>query len=346
MYYKIADLYYWDQMYKDIRNYIQVCEVCQKRAKMKRKEPLYYIQVGWAFERIEINLVGPLTITKQNNCYIIVATDYLIRWPEAKAVPDAGAETLAKFIFEDIVCRHGVPQVILSDNGKNFASEIVKILCEKFLIKHTFSSPYHPQTNGMVERLNRTLCNSLAKVKEQDENWDIHIPAVLFAYRTKRHSTTGYTPFQLAYGCQAKMLIETLLLVENIDTDKEITLEDSILQWVFELIDELPYQHNEAHRNTEKSQKKQKVRFDMNIRKEEFEIGDKVWVQRKDLENSRSAKFEDKRIGPFIIQSKLNNGAYKLQNLEGKTLLKYYNSDRLAKYHEKQNWQPVIVIDR
>ena len=142
------------------------------------------------------------------------------------------------------------------------------------------------------------------------------------------------------------MPIEALLPVENIDADKEITLEDSILQRAFELIDELPYQHSEARRNTEKSQKKQKVRFDMNIRKEEFEIGDKVWVQRKDLENSRSAKFEDKRIGPFIIQSKLNNGAYKLQNLEGKILLKYYNSDRLAKYHEKQNWQPVIVIDK
>ena len=84
----------------------------------------------------------------------------------------------------------------------------------------------------------------------------------------------------------------------------------------------------------------------MNIRKKEFKIGVKVQVQRKDLENSRSAKFEDKRIGPFIIQSKLNNRAYKLQNLEGKTLLKYYNSDRLAKYHKKQNWQPVIVIDK
>ena len=247
-----------------------------------------------------MNLVGPLLITKQNNHYIIVATDYLTQWPEAKAVPDAGAETLAKFIFEEIVCRHGVPQVILSDNGKNFASEIVKILCEKFLIKHTFSSPYHPQTNGMVERLNRTLCNSLAKVKEKDEDWDIHLPAVLFAYRTKRHATTGYTPFQLTYGRQAKMPIETIIPVENIEADTEITLEDSILHRAFELIDELPYQHNEARKNTEKSQKKQKVRFDATVRKEEFEIGDKVWVQRKDLENSRLAKFEDKRTEPFI----------------------------------------------
>ena len=108
----------------------------------------------------------------------------------------------------------------------------------------------------------------------------------------------------------------------------------------------MPYQHNEARRNTEKSQQKQKVRFDSKILTEEFEIRDKVWIQRKDLENSRSAKFEEKRTGPFIIQSKLNNGAYKLRTKEGKTLLRYYNSDRLAKYHEKQDWQPVIVIDK
>ena len=131
-------------MYRDIKNYVQACEVCQKRAKMKRKELLYPIQVGRAFERIGIDLVGPLTITKQNNRYIIIATDYLTRWLEAKAILNAGTEILAKSIFEDIVYRHGVPQVILSDNGKNFASEIVKILCEKFLIKHTFSSPYYP----------------------------------------------------------------------------------------------------------------------------------------------------------------------------------------------------------
>ena len=82
----------------------------------------------------------------------------------------------------------------------------------------------------MVERLNRTLCNSLAKVKETNEDWDIHIPAVLFAYRTKRHATTGYTPFQLVYGRQAILPIETTIPVEQPKENTEVNLEGSILQ--------------------------------------------------------------------------------------------------------------------
>jgi hypothetical protein len=101
----------------------------------------------------------------------------------------------------------------------------------------------------------------------------------------------------------------------------------------------------EALVNTKKSQQKQKEYFDARIRPEEFEIGEKVWIQIKALEKSRSAKFEDKREGPFIIQAKMNNGAYKLRTLEGKVLQKYYNSDRLAKYYEKQTWEPIIVIE-
>ena len=85
--------------------------------------------------------------------------------------------------------------MILSNNRRNFISEIVKILYKKFLIKYIFSSPYYPQTNGIVERLNWILCSSLTKVKKKDKNCNIYILAILFAYRTKRHTTIRYTPF-------------------------------------------------------------------------------------------------------------------------------------------------------
>src|SRR5438477_810741 len=163
MFYKIAERYYWDQMYRDIKKYVRTCEECKKRLKSKRKEPLHPIQVGRAFERIGIDLVGPLLITQQQNQYIIVAMDYLTRWPEARAVPDAGALTLVKFIFEEIICRHSTPKIILSDQGQNFISETVRILYEKFLIIHKFLFVYHPQTNRIVKRLNRILVNLLLK---------------------------------------------------------------------------------------------------------------------------------------------------------------------------------------
>ena len=195
----------------------------------------------------------------------------------------------------------------------------------------------------MVERLNRTLCESLAKVKGTDEQ-DLHISAVLLAYRTKRHTTTGYTPFQLVYGRQATLPIETIIPVE-LEQQEEIDLQGSILQRAYNLIEKLPRYHIEAQQNTEKSQQKQKEYIDKRVRFEEFEIGDKVWVQRKELEHSRSAKFENKRNGPYVIQEKLNNGAYKLSTIEGKILKGYYNSDRLAKYYEKQSWELIVLIE-
>src|SRR6185295_12486110 len=267
-------------MYRDIKEYVKTCEECQKRLKGRRTEPLHPIQIGRAFERIGIDLVGPLPITKQNNRYIIVATDYLTRWPEAHAVPNAGANTLAQFIFEEIICRHGTPKIILSDQGRNFISETVRILCKRFLIKHKFSSPYHPQTNGMVECLNQTLCESLAKVKG-DDDWDLHIPAVLLAYRTKKHATTGYTPFQLVYRRQAILPIAALLPIKP-HKETEYNLHDSILHRAFELIDKLPELQNNARKKTNESQQKQKEYFDVKIHPETFEIGDKVWIIRKD----------------------------------------------------------------
>src|SRR5215204_4846180 len=205
---RVLSRYYWPTLGKDIVEYIKTCDTCQRIGKPTRQEALHPLQVSTAFDRIGIDVVGPLDITEDGNCYIITATDYLTKWPEARAVPTADANTTAQFIFEEIICRHGAPNTILSDRGRNFIAQTVEELCKRMNIHHQLSSPYHPQTNGLVERFNRTLCETLKKISVNNKSWDKALPAALFAYRTVNHDITQYEPFYLVYGRMARLPIE------------------------------------------------------------------------------------------------------------------------------------------
>ena len=156
-------------MYEDIRAYVQSCDACQRRGKSHRNEQLHPIPVHTPFYQIGIDFVGPLPLTSNGNKYIITAIDYLTKWLKARAVPEATAEQAANFIYEEIICRHGCPTKILSDRGTHFKNQLIEHLLQKFQIKHLFSTPYHPQTNGLVERFNRTLCESLSKLTQYDD---------------------------------------------------------------------------------------------------------------------------------------------------------------------------------
>ena len=127
------------------------CNLYQKEGARKKNKPLQSIKVEQPFEKVEIDLVDPLPKTKNSNLYIVVAIDYLIKWPEARAIPDATAESVASFFYEDIICRHGCPKELVSDNGSAFISKMVESLLEQYLIKHCLISPYYLQSNELVE---------------------------------------------------------------------------------------------------------------------------------------------------------------------------------------------------
>src|SRR5690606_10754009 len=115
--------------------------------------------------------------TPRNNRYLLVATDYLSKWVEVSAVSSADAKTVSQFLLHEIIARHGCPQEILSDQGTHFLNEAVTELLKNFQIRHRLSSPYHPQTNGLTERYNKTLCNALAKMSNKNkDDWDLHLP--------------------------------------------------------------------------------------------------------------------------------------------------------------------------
>ena len=336
-YNKINTRFWWKKMYRDIEDYVKRCDSCQRRGNKGGIGYLNPIKVGKSFERIGIDFVGPLERTKKENRYILVVTDYLTKWPEAKAMKEATAENVIEFIYKRIICTHGCPKVILSDRGTHFNNKLVEGLCKKFEIKHKLSSPYHPQTNGLVERFNRTLCESLAKVSEQENEWDEHIESVLFAYRTTKHNTTKKTPFFMVYGREAILPIEDFEKGENFG-------KEAIIKRTYDLIN-LVDERIKALDNIEQSQNQQKKRHDNKIKEEtKMEIGDKVLLKDAAKEKQYSGKLSSKWKGPYYIHEIIGKGAYKLRTLDGKVLKTSHNIKHLKKYFDQRDKLPLIFI--
>jgi Integrase zinc binding domain/Integrase core domain len=323
---KIRSRYYWPQFYEEIKRYVETCDACQRRGRPRRNNELYPIPVHSPFYQIGIDIVGPLPRTQRGKKYIVTAMDYLTKWPEARALTEATAEKVADFIYEQIICQHGCPQIILTDRGTHFNNNMVDRLLSKFKIKHLLSTPYHPQTNGLVERFNRTICESLAKLSDKTNDWDLFIPPVLFAYRTTKHSTTKIEPFFLVYGRSAR------LPLDDLEKDDHMVEDDRLHQ----LIEDVPQIRKKAQREVIQSQNKQKEKHGPTSRGPiTFLIGEKVLYFKMAQDQSHSGKLNPKWKGPFYIHNVLPNGAYKLRTIEGQILAAPVNGNLLKYYKEE-----------
>ena len=159
--------YWWLGMRKDISRWSRGCLTCASRSVGRPVKPLLTpIPVGGPFDRVGVDVLQ-LPLTQQGNRYAVVFMDYITKWPEVFAVPDQTALTIARLLVEQVVSRHGVPSQLLSDRGAAFLSNLLRELCTVIGIKKVNTTAYHPQTDGLVERFNRTLTGMLAKTSEK-----------------------------------------------------------------------------------------------------------------------------------------------------------------------------------
>ncbi|CAC5397200.1 unnamed protein product [Mytilus coruscus] len=136
----------------------------------------------------------PVTRTYKGNKYVIVVTDYFTRYAEAYGVTDIGAQTVADKLLEEFICRYGLPLQIHTDQGSQFTSDLFIQLSNKLHIDKTRNSPFHPQSSGLVERLNRTIEDMISKfVSKHQKDWDQYLPYLMMAYRSSVHETLGET---------------------------------------------------------------------------------------------------------------------------------------------------------
>ncbi|GBB91669.1 hypothetical protein RclHR1_19010003 [Rhizophagus clarus] len=321
-------------MGNDIKEYVNSCDICQRRKKSRRNEPLHPIKVGLPFDHIGMDIIGPLPTTLQGNKYIVVATEYLNKWPEARALSNAKATSVVSFFYEDIICRHGCPKVLLTDQGTHFVNELVNSLCSRMGVKHRLSTAYRPQTNGLTERFNRTLCETLAKYSmHNQQNWDLYLPSALFAYRTLQQQTTRFEPFYLIYGRDALLPIEIEMPNVPNNTDLNDDFQAQLLERIQLLTGTLNDNRQIAQDNITKSQEKQKLRYDANIRPIAYQIGDQVLLQ-----NFRAKKLDAKWMGPYYVHdNRKTNGTYQLRTIDGQIRKKWVHANQLIPYTNRKD---------
>jgi hypothetical protein len=187
--------YYWPSIFKDATKYVRSCDSFHRlgRPTSSNEMPLQDQVMIEPFEKWALDFVGPISSMSHTKNYILVCTDYVTKWVEAKSLFRALEKYVVEFIYKDIFTHFGVPHEIITDQGTQFTSKTMKELIEKYGIKHRKYSPYHPQANGQVESTNKVLEDILTKtIQLHHRDWDDSLPEAFWAYRTTWRNTTRH----------------------------------------------------------------------------------------------------------------------------------------------------------
>ena len=319
--------FWWPTMRSDIRKCCNACINCATRTgqSRKKKSPMIPIPIGSKpFEMVGVDVLQ-LPESYHGNKYAVVFMDYFSKWPEVAAVPNQTAETIGRLLIELLLTRHGAPSYLLSDRGSNFLSELILEVCHLIGTKKINTSGYHAQTDGLVERFNRTLIGMLSKwVDKKGRDWDQQLPYVLWAYRVSPHDSTGESPFFLLHGHDPRLPTE--LMLGSPSSPYQVDQED----YVSELVSGLSDAWALAKSRIEEAQSRQKQQYDRGIKECRFQIGQRVFVYKPSEIQQKAWKFSHPYHGPFrIIKLTDSNGALVRPTTRPDDPLMLVNFDRL-----------------
>ncbi|GKA30206.1 reverse transcriptase domain-containing protein [Tanacetum coccineum] len=308
--------YYWPTMHRDARDMIKKCKDCQVHRPIPRQpqQELTPITSPWPFHKWGIDIAGPFPVAAGGLKFLIVAIDYFTKWIEAKAVATITGNQVKRFVWDNIVCRFGLPGEIVSDNGKQFCDNPFKDWCSRLSITQRFASVKHPQTNGLVERANRSLGEGIkARLDRHKGRWVEELSHVLWAHRTTIKVSTGDTPFSLVYGTEA--VIPAEIGMPTIRTaEVNITTNDDERRIDLDILEE---RREQAAIREEKAKLKMKGYYDAKVRGVSFRPGDFVYRANDASHAEDTGKLGPKWEGPYEVTEALGKGAYKLRDMDG-----------------------------
>jgi hypothetical protein len=272
----------WQGMKQELEEYIRQCETCQKNKIMQNKT------------KLPMKIATTPKIVWEKCAYVLTFQDELSKYTLALPIKQEDAQTIARAFMEEVILKFGIPQMVLTDQGSNFMSEVFTSVCKLLRIKRIKYSAYHPQSNGALERTDRVLVEYLRCFSLEDQSdWDKWLPYATFVFNTTPHTATGYTPHELLLGRRPN--IPGMLQREPPET---LYTYDN---YVKELQSQLQSSYQMARVNLERQKEHSKEYHDKNINTPLFAIGDKVLLQNEKVRRGRSAKLSPPYIGPYEI---------------------------------------------
>ena len=325
--------FYWPTTLDDATELVRSCEACQFHAKQIHQpaQELQTIPLSWPFAVWGLDILGPFPRALGGYRYLYVAVDKFTKWTEVEPVRTIPARSAVKFI-KGLVCRFGVPNRIITDNGSQFTSGLFKSYCASLGTNICYASVAHPRSNGQAERANAEVLKGLKtrsfnKLKASGKGWIDALPSVLWSIRTTATKPTGETPFFLVYGAEAVLPIELkhgsprVLAFDEARQD-DLRVDDLLL---------LEEARRRAAVRAARYQQGLRRYHSRHIRPRTLETGD--LVLRRILSREGLHKLSPMWEGPFRVVQVSRPGAARLETEDGDPVPNPWNIQHLRKFY-------------
>jgi len=302
----VSRSFYWPGMRAFTKKFVLSCDLCQRTKTARHKpygllKPLEIPEQPWS--SISMDMITQLPKSKGHDAILVIVDRFTKMTHLAPTTSEATSEDIAQLLIEIVVAKHGIPDDIVSDRGTVFTSQFMKAFANGLGIKQNLSTAFHPRTDGQTERMNGVLEQYLRNfLNYQQDNWSDLLPLAEFSYNNTVHATTNQTPFYANYGYHPRFNVALPRVNSNVPR------AESRLENLQEIQEDLKFFIQDA-------QDTQARYFNQHAMEQpDFQIGDKVWLIKKNIKTTRpSNKLDYRKLGPFKILEKIGTRAYKLE---------------------------------
>ena len=283
----LRERFYWPSLYKDAIKHLDSCRKCKIRKSKVPRVELVPIQASRPMKLVHLDYLC-LEPCKGQVENVLVITDHFTRYAQAFPTKSQTAKVTAKVLWHNFICHYGFPEKFISDQGRNFESQLIADLCKLAKVKKIRTSPYHLMTNGQCERFNRTLCDMLGTLETKEKaDWKAFLHTLTHAYNCTRNSSTGFSPFYLMFGRHPRLPVDVAFGIHRIG--EGVTFSTS--KYVDLLQRCLAHAYEKAKTFADKESDRQKALFDRKSKDLRLEPGDlclvrkTAWKSRHKIQN-------------------------------------------------------------